>query len=161
MSGAISIAAGLSIAELAASMPRVGGTYVYLREAGGTLITVGILVSVFGTLNGVIMTAPRYYYAMARDNLFFASKVVGAVHPQHKTPHVSLVISALWSIVLILTGSFGQLLGLVVFVAWIFYLLSIGVLFILRKKRPDLHRPYKVIGYPVVPIIGVLGGSGF
>lgn len=125
---------------------------------GGTLITIGILVSVFGTLNGVIMTAPRYYYAMARDNLFFASKTVGDVHPRYKTPHVSLIISALWSIVLILTGSFGQLLGLVVFVAWIFYLLSIGALFILRKKRPDLPRPYKVIGYPVIPIIGVLGG---
>jgi len=126
---------------------------------GGTLITIGILISVFGTLNGVIMTAPRYYYAMARDNLFFASNVVGAVHPVYKTPHVALIISALWSIILILTGSFGQLLGLVVFVAWIFYLLSIGALFILRKKKPKMPRPYKAIGYPITPLIGILGGG--
>jgi len=126
---------------------------------GGTLIGVGILISVFGTLNGVVMTAPRYYYAMARDNLFIASKVVGSVHPKYRTPHISLIISGLWSIVLILTGSFGQLLGLVVFVAWVFYLLSIGAVFVLRKKKPSLPRPYKVIGYPVTPIVAVLGGA--
>lgn len=125
---------------------------------GGTLITIGILISVFGTLNGIVMTSPRYYYAMARDKLFFANELVGSVHPQYKTPHVALIISAFWSIVLITTGSFGQLLGLVVFVAWVFYLLSIGALFVLRKKKPDLHRPYKVIGYPVIPIIAILGG---
>lgn len=125
---------------------------------GGSLIGIGILISVFGTLNGVVMTAPRYYYAMARDNLFFASKMVGSVHPKYRTPHVSMFLAALWSMVLILTGSFGQLLGLVVFVAWLFYLLSLIAIFILRQKQPNLHRPYKVLGYPFTPIVAILGG---
>lgn len=125
---------------------------------GGSLIGIGILISVFGTLNGVVMSAPRYYYAMARDNLFFASKTVGSVHPKYKTPHVSLFIAAVWSSVLILTGSFGQLIGLVVCVAWLFYVLSLVAIFILRKKQPDLPRPYKVIGYPITPLVAILGG---
>lgn len=126
--------------------------------AGAKLITVGMLISMFGTLNALVMTAPRYYFAMARDGLFPAANRVQKLHPRYGTPVAALVLSAVWSAVLLLTGTFGQLLNLVIFVAWIFNSLSMVAVMILRRKKPDMPRPYKVWGYPIVPLIGI--GSG-
>jgi basic amino acid/polyamine antiporter, APA family len=127
-------------------------------EGGAKLITVGMLVSMFGTLNAIVMTAPRYTYAMARDGLFPAAKQMVQLHPKYQTPVPALMISCAWSIVLLLSGQFGQLLNLVVFVGWLFYIFVMAGVFILRRTRPEMDRPYKAWGYPVVPLIGI--GSG-
>ncbi len=125
---------------------------------GATLMTVGMLVSMFGTLNACVMTAPRYYLAMARDGLFPAAKTVSALHPKFGTPVTALLLSFGWSSVLLLSGKFGQLLNLVVFVAWVFNTLAMAAVLVLRKKRPDLPRPYRAWGYPVVPLVGIAAG---
>ena len=125
---------------------------------GAKLITAGMVVSMFGTLNAIVMTAPRYYYAMARDGLFPAAKQVATLHPSYRTPVAALVISAVWSLVLLLSGQFGQLLNLVVFVGWLFYVLTMAGVIVLRVKRPEMARPYKVWGYPVVPLLGIGAG---
>ncbi|HYF79518.1 MAG TPA: amino acid permease [Symbiobacteriaceae bacterium] len=127
-------------------------------EGGAKLITVGMLVSMFGTLNAIVMTAPRYTYAMARDGLFPGAKQMAQLHPKYQTPVAALMISCAWSIVLLLSGQFGQLLNLVVFVGWLFYIFVMVGVFILRRTRPEMDRPYKAWGYPVVPLIGI--GSG-
>lgn len=127
-------------------------------EGGAKLITVGMLVSMFGTLNAIVMTAPRYTYAMARDGLFPAAKQMATLHPKYQTPVAALIISCAWSIVLLLSGQFGQLLNLVVFVGWLFYVFVMAGVFILRRTRPEMDRPYKAWGYPVVPLVGI--GSG-
>lgn len=145
-------------ALVASEKPVIPMAQLLFGGAGAKLITVGMLVSMLGTLNALIMTAPRNYFAMARDNLFPAARHVAKLHPKHQTPVTALVVSGIWAAVLLLSGQFGQLLNLVVFVAWIFNTLSMAAVLILRKKRPDLHRPYKVWGYPVVPIIGIASG---
>jgi len=123
--------------------------------AGSRLITAGMLVSMFGTLNAVVMTAPRYYLAMARDGLFPSARLMATLHPRHQTPVTALLVSAAWATVLLLSGRFGQLLNLVVLVAWVFYLLTMVAVIILRRTRPEMPRPYRVWGYPVVPLIGI------
>jgi APA family basic amino acid/polyamine antiporter len=127
-------------------------------DSGAKLITVGMLLSMFGTLNAIVMTAPRYTFAMARDGLFPAAKQVAQLHPKYQTPVAALLLGCAWSIVLLLSGQFGQLLNLVVFVGWLFYIFVMAGVFILRRTRPDMKRPYKVWGYPVVPLIGIGAG---
>ncbi|MGE5675210.1 MAG: APC family permease [Mycobacterium leprae] len=127
-------------------------------SAGSKLITVGMLISMFGTLNGMIMTTPRYYYAMAKDGLFPAAKQVATLHPRFQTPVWAIWLGFAWAVVLLLSGQFGQLLNLIVFVAWLFYTFSMAAVFVLRRTRPELKRPYKAWGYPVVPLVGI--GSG-
>ncbi len=100
------------------------------------------------------MTSPRVYFAMARDGLFFQK--TAAVHPKYLTPHVSIVTLGIWSALLSLSGTFDQLLTYVIFGQWIFFGLTVASVFILRKKRPDLPRPYKTWGYPVTPFLVIL-----
>ncbi|HWI60774.1 MAG TPA: amino acid permease [Symbiobacteriaceae bacterium] len=153
------LAGAVPMATLTASeKPVIPLATTLFGDGGAKLFTVGMLVSMFGTLNAVVMTSPRYYYAMARDGLFPAASKVAQLHPKFQTPVAALVISAAWSIILLLSGQFGQLLNLVVFVAWLFYVLVMAGVFILRKTRPNMERPYKAWGYPVVPLIGI--GSG-
>jgi len=123
---------------------------------GASIVAFIILFSIMGAANGHILTGPRVYYAMAKDGLFF--RKMAEVHPRYRTPHIALLILGAWSIVICLVpgGSFEQLLKYAVFGAWIFLgLASFGVI-LLRKKRPDLPRPYKTWGYPVTPILFVL-----
>jgi basic amino acid/polyamine antiporter, APA family len=94
------------------------------------------------------------YYAMAKDNLFFKS--VGKLHPVYKTPVMALVIQAVWTCVLCLSGTYGNLLDYIVFAVLIFYILTIFSLFVLRKQRPEAERPYKAVGYPVLPAIYIV-----
>lgn len=142
----------------ASAKPVVPLAGLLFGEGGSRLITVGMLVSMFGTLNAVVMTAPRYYYAMARDGLFPGAAKVSELHPKFQTPLAALALSAVWSLVLLVSGQFGQLLNLVVFVGWLFYVCTmIGVL-ILRRTRPEMPRPYRVWGYPVVPLVGIGAG---
>jgi basic amino acid/polyamine antiporter, APA family len=143
---------------LGSEKPVVPMASLLFGEGGSKLITVGMLVSMFGTLNAIVMTSPRYYYAMARDGLFPAAKKVASLDPRRGTPVVSLWLSGLWSVVLLLSGKFEQMLGLVVFVGWLFYVLTMIGVIILRYKRPDMHRPYKAWGYPVVPVLAIAAG---
>jgi len=122
------------------------------------LISAMILISILGALNGSIFVGPRVYYAMARDGLFF--KKVGEVHPRFKTPGFSLVLQAIWASLLALTGTFEQLFTFAMFAGILFWVLAACAIFTLRKKRPDLSRPYKAWGYPVVPMIFIVALSG-
>ncbi len=121
-------------------------------------ITAIITVSILGALNVTTMIGPRVYHAMARDGLFFES--LTRVHPHFSTPSNAIVIQALWASVLILTGTFGTLLSYVSVVIALFSTLTVGSLMVLRTKRPELKRPYKIWGYPWVPILFILANLG-
>ncbi len=123
---------------------------------GASIVAFIILLSILGAANGHVLTGPRVYYAMAKDGLFF-SRLAG-VHPKFRTPHVALLIVGAWSIALSLgpSGKFEEMLKFAVFGAWIFLGLAVLGVFILRKRRPDLPRPYRTWGYPVTPAIFVL-----
>ncbi len=121
---------------------------------GADLMAVAILLSTFGCCNGLILAGARVYYAMAKDGLFF--KRVGVIHPRYKTPAFSLVVQGIWTCVLCLSGSYGQLLDYIIFAVLIFYILTIAGLFVLRYKRPDAERPYRAVGYPVLPAIYIV-----
>jgi len=118
---------------------------------GAELMAAAILVSTFGCINGLALAGARVYYAMSQDGLFFKS--VGKLHPRYKTPVAALVVQAIWTCFLCLSGSYGQLLDYTMFAALLFYILTIGSLFVLRRTRPGVERPYKAIGYPVLPAI--------
>lgn len=117
-------------------------------DVGAYLMAAAILISTFGCVNGLILAGSRVYYAMARDRLFF--QTAGELS-KHKVPAAALIIQGVWTAFLCLTGSYGQLLDYVIFAALIFYSLTMVALFRLRVTRPDMPRPYKAIGYPVIP----------
>ncbi len=141
---------------LFASQDRVGTAALeaILGPTGAIVMAIAILVSTFGCNNGLILAGPRVYYAMARDRLFFAK--AGTLHPTHHTPTFGLLAQAGWAMALCLTGTYGQLLDYVIFAALIFYLLTTVALFRLRRLQPDLPRPVKAFGYPVVPALYIL-----
>jgi basic amino acid/polyamine antiporter, APA family len=121
---------------------------------GASIITIAVIVSTFGALNGSILATARIQFAMARDRMFFSS--LGKIHHKFGTPHISLIIQGLWSCVLVLSGSFDTITDYVIFAAWLFYMLGAAGVFVLRKKMPKVIRPYKTWGYPVVPGIFVV-----
>ncbi len=121
---------------------------------GGFLMAAAILISSFGCDNGLILSGARVYYAMAKDGLFFRS--VARLHPTYKTPAVSLMVQMVWACVLCLSGSYGQLLDYIIFAVLVFYILTILGLFILRRSHPDAPRPYRAIGYPLLPAIYIV-----
>jgi len=123
-------------------------------ELGATVLGLVILCSITGAANGNILTAPRVFYAMARDGLFF--KRFGAIHPRYLTPHISILATGLWAMVLSVSGTFATLADFVVFGQWIFFGLTVAAVIVLRRTRPDLPRPYRTWGYPVTPILFVL-----
>jgi APA family basic amino acid/polyamine antiporter len=124
---------------------------------GMNFITLAILVSTFGCANGLILAGARVYYAMASDGLFFQR--VARISPRKHTPVLSLIIQAIWASVLVLSGTYSDLLDYVIFAALLFYVLTVFGLFVLRKKRPDLDRPYKAFGYPVLPGLYIILAS--
>ncbi len=125
-----------------------------IGPVGATVIALIILFSITGAANQVLLTSPRVYYAMARDGLFF--KKTAGVHPRFLTPHVSILAIGGWSIILSLSGTFEQLFTYVIFGQWIFFSLTAGAVILLRKKKPDLLRPYRTFGYPVTPVIFIV-----
>ncbi|GAB6282571.1 MAG: amino acid permease [Ignavibacterium sp.] len=122
--------------------------------SGGSIIAIAVIISAFGALNGSILSTARVQFAMSRTNLFFKS--LGKVHPKFATPHISLIIQGIWSAVLVTSGSFDTITDYVMFAAWLFYMLGAFGVFVLRKKMPATHRPYKVWGYPITPAIFVI-----
>ena len=126
---------------------------------GAYLMALAILISTFGCNNGLILGGARVYYAMARDGLFFRN--VSRVHPQYRTPHVSLIAQGVWTAILCISGSYSQLVDYTMFAVVLFYILTIIGLFRLRMTRPDLPRPYKAVGYPVLPALYILMAAYF
>ena len=129
---------------------------LYGTGIGGVFALV-IIVSMFGALNGNILVGSRVYYAMARDHLFFSK--AAKVHPKFHTPGNAIIIQSFWAAVLTLTGTFEELITLVVFVNFMLWIASASTVFVLRKKQPDLERPYKVWGYPYVPAFFIIFSS--
>ncbi len=121
---------------------------------GANAVSVAAMISIFAALNGSILTGARVPYAMARDRLFFRS--IGDVHPKYFTPANSIMALTGWSMILILSGGYDQLFTYVIFASWILYGMATASVLVLRHKRPDMPRPYRAVGYPVVPIIFVL-----
>ena len=125
---------------------------------GAMIIAVVILFSITGAANQNFLCSPRVYFAMAKDGVFF--KQVAAVHPSYLTPHVSILALGAWSVVLVLFfGTFERLFTYVIFGQWIFFGLTGAAVMVLRVKKPDLRRPYKAFGYPVVPVIFILSAA--
>jgi len=121
---------------------------------GALAISVVVMVSTFGCLNGMILAGPRLYYAMARDRVFF--EAAGHLGARSGVPVKGLVIQGIWSAILTLTGTYSDLLDYIMFAAMLFYVLTVVGIFVLRRKAPDLERPYKAWGYPVVPVLYIL-----
>ena len=145
----------LTPAQMAAS-PRIAAEAVstVLGPAGGSLISLAIVISTFGVVGIYTLTAPRIYYAMAADGVFF--RKVAEIHPRFQTPAFAIVFQSLWASVLILFwGTFENLISYVVFTDWIFFALAGASVIILRRKMPDADRPYRVPGYPWVPLFFV------
>jgi len=125
-----------------------------LGSVGGGLMAAAILVSTFGCNNGLILAGARVYYAMAKDDLFFHQ--AARVHPKYHTPVNALLVQAVWTAILCLSGSYGQLLDYTIFAVLVFYILTILGLFVLRRTQPHAERPYRAFGYPVLPAIYVV-----
>lgn len=114
-------------------------------------VAIAVMISILAALNGSILSGSRVPYAMARDGLFF--RTASVVHPRFHTPGHAMVMLCVWSCVVVLSGWFDDLYNFVIFGSWILYLLTTVSVFVLRRKLPDLPRPYRTIGYPVVPVL--------
>jgi APA family basic amino acid/polyamine antiporter len=124
---------------------------------GATIVSAAILCSIAGSANGNILTAPRVFYAMAKDGLFF--RQIGDIHPKYRTPHISIIATGAWSAILSVTGSFEQLYTYVVFGLWLFFGLTVGAVIVLRRTQPLLERPYRTWGYPVTPLLFIAAAA--
>lgn len=140
----------LPVAEIAAT-DRTGAVVAErtLGPAGGVILSLTILLSIVGSINGFIMTAPRVYFAMARDGLMFEK--LAAIHPRYQTLSFGIVVQAVWMAVLVVTGSFETLVSYAMIAAWFFYGVTVTGVAVLRRKRPARARPYRMWGYPVTP----------
>jgi APA family basic amino acid/polyamine antiporter len=153
--GADALARGIQYA----AQDRVGTAAIEVALGAGaaTIMAVAILLSTFGCNNGLILSGPRVYYAMARDQLFFDK--AGELHPIYRTPVFGLIAQALWASVLCISGTYNELLNYVVFATLIFYLLTTVSLFRLRRLRPDLPRPVKAFGFPLLPALYICANA--
>jgi APA family basic amino acid/polyamine antiporter len=146
----------LSLDQVAAAQNVASETVrVFAGSKAAGWITAAMVVSGFTTLNSSILTGARVPYAMARDGLFF--RVADGIHPIHRTPSRAIVFQAVMACLMVLTGQFEDLFSLFIFAQWIFYALAVASVFGSRRKEPDLVRPYKTWGYPVLPAVFVLG----
>lgn len=144
----------LSPAEVGASN-RVAAEMMrrVLNGAGADIVSVAAMISIFAALNGSILSGARVPYAAARDGLFFRS--IARVHPQFRTPGISILALSAWAALLVLSGSYDQLFTYVIFASWLLYGMTTAAVLVLRRKRPDMPRPYLTLGYPVVPVLFV------
>jgi APA family basic amino acid/polyamine antiporter len=125
-----------------------------LDGAGANIVSVAAMISIFAALNGSILSGARVPYAAARDGYFF--RAIARVHPQFHTPGVSILALSAWAALLVLSGTYDQLFTYVIFASWLIYGMTTAAVLVLRKKRPDLARPYSTLGYPVVPVLFVV-----
>jgi len=152
--GATVLARGIQYA----TQDRVGtaAAEMIFGASAATIMAVAILISTFGCNNGLILAGARVYWAMAKDRLFFQR--AGRLN-KHSVPAAALIVQSIWTSLLCLTGTYGQLLDFVIFAALLFYVATTVGLFILRRKLPDANRPYRAIGYPVLPALYVVLAS--
>ena len=120
---------------------------------GAPIMAIAIMISTFGCVNGMTLMGARLYYVMAQEGLFFRS--VGTLN-KRGVPAVALILQSIWSILLLFSGTYGELLDYVIFAVLIFYVLTVAGLFVLRRTQPDLERPVKAFGYPVLPALYVV-----
>jgi basic amino acid/polyamine antiporter, APA family len=146
----------LDVKQIAGSRLVAADTaYMVVGPIGVVLISLAVMISAFGTLNASVMTGPRTIFAMADDGLFF--KTLANVHTRFKTPHISIIMVSALSVFLVLViGNFQQLSDIFVLAVWPFYVLGVAAVYTLRRKQPDLPRPYKTLGYPVTPALFIL-----
>ena len=137
--------------RVAAEMMRV-----IMGPKGAAAVSVAAMISIFAALNGSILSGSRVPYAAARDGYFFS--IYATVHPEYRTPGVSILLLSIWSAILVLSGRYKDLYTLVIFPSWILYTMATASVLVLRRKRPDLERPYRTFGYPVVPVLFVCVG---
>lgn len=130
-----------------------------LGPIGGKVIALVILSSILGSMNGWMMAAPRTYYAQARDGLFFTR--FAEVHPKYLTPSFSILAQAGWAILLVVSGTYSSLATFAMFSGWIGYTVTAVGLFVLRRKKPHLPRPYRMFGYPWMLLAFIAVSSGF
>jgi APA family basic amino acid/polyamine antiporter len=149
----------MPVSEVVTSQkPASDAAVILFGKAGAGIIAAGIMISIFGALNGYLMTGVRIPFAMAQDKLFPFSKFFGKVNDKYVTPLNAFLFEVVLAAVYVLSGSFETLTNLAVFVMWIFFLMTVAGIFILRSKHKELERPYTVPLYPFVPIIGIAGG---
>ncbi|MBS1803000.1 MAG: amino acid permease [Acidobacteria bacterium] len=153
--GATALARGIQYA----AEDRVGtaALEVVFHSSGAYLMAAAIMISTFGCANGLSLAGARVYYAMSQDGLFFKS--VGKLNEKYKTPATGLIVQACWTALLCVSGSYSQLLDYIIFAALVFYMLTILGLFVLRVKQPNANRPYKALGYPVLPALYIVMAS--
>jgi len=145
-------------AVAASARPAADTVALVLGNGGANLVSLGIALSMLVTLNGTIMSGARVPFAMSRDGYFF--KAIAEVHPCFRTPSVSLVVQCALAIVLLLGGgSFRQFFSLAIFAEWLFYMIAGSTVFVFRRREPNTERPYRVLGYPVVPAIFILASA--
>jgi amino acid transporter len=148
------------IAKIAESRLVAADTMLTLfGQAGVALVSIFVMISSFSSLNGSMLASPRVFFAMADDGLFFES--IASVHPRFQTPHVAILLAGLLGMALVLSRSFEALTDTFVLAIWPFYALAVAAIYRLRRRRPDLARPYRAIGYPVVPAVFVASVAAF
>jgi APA family basic amino acid/polyamine antiporter len=130
-----------------------------LGRAGAGFASGLVMLAVLGSLAGGVISGPRVLYAMAKDGLFW--RAAGRVHPRFGTPAVAILLLGIWSAVLVFTGRYDQLLTYALFASWLFYALGAAAVPVLRRRQPDLPRPFRAWGYPVVPLLFVLFSLAF
>jgi amino acid transporter len=128
-------------------------------RAGVVLVSIFVMISSFSSLNGSMLASPRVFFAMADDGLLF--QAISKVHPRYKTPYVAILLAAVLGMALVMSRSFERLTDTFVLAIWPFYALGVAAIYRLRRERPDLPRPYRAIGYPVVPAIFILSVCAF
>jgi amino acid transporter len=148
------------IAKVAESRLVAADTMLALfGRTGVVLVSMFVMISSFSSLNGSMLASPRVFFAMADDGLFF--RTIAKVHPRYETPYVAIVLAAVLGMILVLSRSFEALTDTFVLAIWPFYALGVAAIYRLRRLRPDLERPYRAIGYPIVPAIFVASVAAF
>src|SRR5438093_6584471 len=128
-------------------------------RAGVVLVSVFVMISSFSSLNGSMLASPRVFFAMAEDRLLF--QPIAAVHPRYRTPYVAILVAAALGVALVMSRSFERLTDTFVLAIWPFYALGVAAIYRLRREWPDLPRPYRALGYPVVPAVFIASVISF
>ncbi|HZR24686.1 MAG TPA: amino acid permease [Vicinamibacterales bacterium] len=151
----------VSPVEAVAKSPLVAADTMFalFGRVGVALVSMFVMISSFSSLNGSMLASPRVFFAMADDGLLF--NAIAKVHPRYKTPYVAILVAALLGMALVMSRSFERLTDTFVIAIWPFYALAVAAVYTLRRSRPDLARPYRAIGYPVVPALFILAVAAF
>jgi APA family basic amino acid/polyamine antiporter len=145
-------------AVAAAPVAAAAATKIAIGSTGAWLVSIGMALSMFVTLNGTIMSGGRVPFAVARDGYFF--KGLAEVHPRFHTPSLAIVVQCVMAIVLLLGGgAFEAFFSLAIFAEWLFYMIAASTIFVFRRREPNVHRPYKTWGYPIVPALFIIAAA--